>query len=113
MIDERDNFPVLPVITGFFAAVLVLTPSASAKFIALGSLNIAGSTLFFPLSYLFNDILTEVYGYERSRSIIWIGFACQVFAALMYALIPFPYQSDLAMYGNEVMDLTSVGLRSM
>jgi uncharacterized integral membrane protein (TIGR00697 family) len=94
---EREKFPLLPVITAIFVCVLVLTPSASSKFITLGSLsigpwstdplNIAGSTLFFPISYLFNDILTEVYGYERSRRIIWIGFASQIFAAAMYALI--------------------------
>lgn len=87
--DAREKFPLLPVITGFFVAVLVLTPSASSKFIAIGQFNIVGSTLFFPISYLFNDILTEVYGYERSRRIIWVGFASQLFAALMYLLIQY------------------------
>jgi queuosine precursor transporter len=85
--DEREKFPILPVITGFFVAVLVLTPSAASKFIAVGGYNISGTTLFFPLSYLFNDILTEVYGYEKSRRIIWVGFVCQIFAATMYVLI--------------------------
>ena len=97
MTEERENFPILPVITGFFVCVLVLTPSAASKFITLGSINLAGlstgpinivgATLFFPLSYLFGDILTEVYGYEKSRKIIWIGFAAQVFTACMYYLI--------------------------
>jgi uncharacterized integral membrane protein (TIGR00697 family) len=39
--------------------------------------------VFFPLSYLFGDILTEVYGYARSRRVIWIGFAALTFATLM------------------------------
>ncbi len=39
--------------------------------------------LFFPLSYLFGDILTEVYGYARSRKVIWTGFAALIFASLM------------------------------
>ena len=96
-VDEKERFPLLPAITGFFVAILVLTPSASSKFITLGTihigslaigpLNIAGSTIFFPLSYFFNDILTEVYGYERSRRVIWIGFSAQLFAAAMYTLI--------------------------
>jgi queuosine precursor transporter len=89
MTESKEKMPLLPIITGVFVAILVLTPSASSKFIALGPLSIAGSTLFFPISYIFGDILTEVYGYERSRRVIWIGFACQVFAALMYALIQF------------------------
>jgi len=99
---EREKFPLLPIITGFFVTVLVLTPSASSKFIAIGPLNIVGSTLFFPISYFFNDILTEVYGYERSRRIIWIGFACQLFAAAMYALIqywpPAPFWNNQEAY---------------
>ena len=39
--------------------------------------------LFFPISYLFGDILTEVYGYARSRKVIWAGFAALIFASLM------------------------------
>lgn len=39
--------------------------------------------LFFPISYLFGDILTEVYGYARSRKVIWVGFGALVFASLM------------------------------
>ena len=39
--------------------------------------------LFFPISYLFGDILTEVYGYARSRKVIWVGFGALIFASLM------------------------------
>ncbi len=39
--------------------------------------------LFFPISYLFGDILTEVYGYKRSRRVIWAGFGSLIFASLM------------------------------
>src|SRR5687768_502700 len=43
--------------------------------------------LFFPLSYLFGDILTEVYGYKRSRRVIWAGFGALIFASLMSLII--------------------------
>ncbi len=43
--------------------------------------------LFFPLSYLFGDILTEVYGYARSRKVIWAGFGALVFASLMAYIV--------------------------
>ena len=47
--------------------------------------------LFFPLSYLFGDILTEVYGYARSRKVIWAGFGALIFASLMaWAVTSFP-----------------------
>src|SRR3954465_1295691 len=43
--------------------------------------------LFFPISYLFGDILTEVYGYARSRKVIWAGFGALVFASLMALIV--------------------------
>ena len=43
--------------------------------------------LFFPLSYLFGDILTEVYGYARSRKVIWAGFGALIFASLMAYIV--------------------------
>jgi uncharacterized integral membrane protein (TIGR00697 family) len=43
--------------------------------------------LFFPLSYLFNDILTEVYGYARSRRVVWAGFGALVFASMMSYIV--------------------------
>ena len=43
--------------------------------------------LFFPLSYLFGDILTEVYGYKRSRRVIWAGFGALIFASLMAFIV--------------------------
>jgi uncharacterized integral membrane protein (TIGR00697 family) len=78
---------LLPVFTGVFAAVLVLIPSMSSKFIAVGPLSIAGSTLVFPITYIFNDVLTEVYGFRQSRIVIWTGMAMQILAAFFYWLI--------------------------
>ncbi|MEP7074309.1 MAG: queuosine precursor transporter [Acidobacteriota bacterium] len=43
--------------------------------------------LFFPISYFFGDILTEVYGYKRSRRVIWAGFAAMAFASLMSLIV--------------------------
>lgn len=45
--------------------------------------------LFFPISYLFGDILTEVYGYARSRKVIWAGFGALIFASLMSFVVTF------------------------
>mgnify|MGYP006175760375 FL=1 len=52
--------------------------------------------LFFPLSYLFGDILTEVYGYKRSRRVIWAGFGALIFASLMaYIVTSLPAASTM------------------
>ncbi|HEV8598557.1 MAG TPA: queuosine precursor transporter [Gemmatimonadales bacterium] len=77
----------LPVITGFFIAVLLLTPPLDSKFIALGPFAVPGATLLFPVAFILNDVLTEVYGYARSRRIIWTGMACQVLAAVSFWLV--------------------------
>ena len=44
--------------------------------------------LFFPISYVFGDILTEVYGYARSRKVIWAGFAGMIFASITTPSVP-------------------------
>jgi uncharacterized integral membrane protein (TIGR00697 family) len=49
----------------------------------LGSVTFMAGVLFFPISYLFGDILTEVYGYARDRRVVWSGFAALLFAAFM------------------------------
>jgi uncharacterized integral membrane protein (TIGR00697 family) len=51
------------------------------------SLSFGAGNLFFPISYIFGDILTEVYGYARARRVIWAGFFALIFASLMSAVI--------------------------
>ena len=52
-----------------------------------GSLTFLAGVLFFPISYIFGDILTEVYGYARDRRVVWAGFAALAFASLMAAMV--------------------------
>ena len=53
----------------------------------LGTLTFGAGVLFFPVSYVFGDILTEVYGYARSRRVIWAGFAALGFASFMASVV--------------------------
>ena len=53
----------------------------------IGPVTFLAGVLFFPISYLFGDILTEVYGYARDRRVVWSGFAALVFAAVMATVI--------------------------
>lgn len=77
----------------------------------LGTVTFGAGILFFPVSYIFGDILTEVYGYARDRRVIWAGFGALVFAAVMSIVVlsltpasdPFnsEYQTHLvAVFGN-------------
>jgi queuosine precursor transporter len=71
------------VIMALFVAVLLISNVASTKILVLWKFTFDGGTILFPLSYIFGDILTEVYGYRRSRKVIWTGF----FAALLMSLV--------------------------
>jgi uncharacterized integral membrane protein (TIGR00697 family) len=53
----------------------------------IGAVTFGAGVLFFPISYVFGDILTEVYGYSRARRVIWAGFAALLFAAAMAAVV--------------------------
>ena len=63
-----------------FVTVLICSNFiAAGKVARIGSVEFGAGVVFFPLSYLFGDILTEVYGYARSRKVIWAGFSCPGF----------------------------------
>jgi uncharacterized integral membrane protein (TIGR00697 family) len=91
---EERQFRYLDRVTAFFVLILVVSNVASsAKIVDLGvsvfgiRLAFDGGTLFFPLSYVFGDVLTEVYGFRASRKVIWTGFAALALSALLFLLL--------------------------
>ena len=68
----------------------------------VGAFTFGAGVLFFPISYVFGDILTEVYGYARSRRVIWLGFAGLAFASFMawvvVSLPPAPFWKNQGAY---------------
>lgn len=94
MASTRRPYRYYDLIMAFFVAVLLISNIASsAKMVDWGisffglRLTFDAGTILFPLSYIFGDILTEVYGYRRSRRIIWIGFACNVLMAVTLIVV--------------------------
>ena len=79
----QRNYKYLSTISVLFVSVLLISNIASTKIVDLKWFVFDGGTLLFPLSYIFDDILTEVYGYKESRKTIWLGF----FSALMMSII--------------------------
>lgn len=53
----------------------------------IGPVTFGAGVIFFPISYIFGDVLTEVYGYARARKVIWAGFGALIFAAIMSAVV--------------------------
>jgi len=73
----------LPTITAIFVTSLILSNIIAVKLIAVGPFFLPAAILIFPISYIFGDILTEVYGYARARRVIWTGFGCNLLAVLV------------------------------
>ena len=79
------------VMAAFVTVLLCANLIAPGK---IGRLEIGGfpltfgaGVLFFPVSYIFGDILTEVYGYARARKVVWAGFAAMAFASFMATVV--------------------------
>ena len=83
----ETRYKHLDTITGLFVAVLLISDVASSKILELGWFTFDGGTILFPVSYIFGDILTEVYGYTSSRKVIWIGFFSASLMSVMFAIV--------------------------
>src|SRR6476619_2963138 len=87
------NYKYFDLIMAAFVAVLLCSDIIGVQKVSSINLPFFGEyiygagVLFFPISYLFGDILTEVYGYKRSRRVIWAGFGALIFASLMSYIV--------------------------
>ena len=88
------QYRFLDLVMAVFVTVLVVSNiTSSAKIVDLGfnlfnvRMAFDAGTILFPVSYIFGDILTEVYGYKQSRRVIWVGFACLALSALIFWIV--------------------------
>ena len=105
---DRPGYRYYDLVMAAFVAVLLCSnlvgPAKIAQldFPLVGAITFGAGVLFFPISYVFGDILTEVYGYSRARKVIWAGFGALVFASVMSAVIvalpPAPQWQNQAAY---------------
>lgn len=75
------------IMAAFVCVLLCSNLIGVSKVAQIGGFAFGAGNLFFPLSYLFGDVLTEVYGYARSRKVVWAGFGALAFASVMSAVI--------------------------
>jgi len=86
--DSRREYRYYDLVMVAFVTVLICSEfMAAGKTAILGGFEFGAGVIFFPLSYLFGDILTEVYGYRRSRKVIWAGFSALIFTTFMVWVI--------------------------
>jgi queuosine precursor transporter len=94
---DHRSYRYLDLVTVAFVVVLIcsnLIGPAKAAVVNIpgwGPFVFGAGVLFFPISYIFGDILTEVYGYARARKVIWAGFGAMLFASIMaYVVVALP-----------------------
>jgi queuosine precursor transporter len=104
-------------IMAVFVTVLVVSNIASSAKIVDWGFSIFGvrmafdsGTLLFPVSYIFGDILTEVYGYRNSRRVIWAGFACLALSAVIFGVVRIlPGEAQWQKYAGDAAYLAILG----
>jgi queuosine precursor transporter len=105
------------IMVAFVTILLCSNLVGAAKVCTVWGFTFGAGVLFFPISYVFGDILTEVYGYARSRKVVWAGFAAMSFATFMSWFIlslppakDWPYQSayEIALGGAPRIVLASL-----
>jgi hypothetical protein len=92
------------VIVALFVTCLITANIIAVKLVNVFGLIVPAAVIVFPISYILGDVLTEVYGYERARQVIWLGFICNLIAVLAIwvagSLPSAPFWEDQAAYEN-------------
>ena len=114
---ELFRYRLFDYIMALFVTVLVMSNIASSAKIVDWGVSIFGvplafdaGTILFPISYIFGDILTEVYGYRRSRRVIWAGFFCLAFSSLVLWIVSLlPGEATWEQYAGQAAYLAILG----
>ena len=81
------SYKYLGLITTLYIAFQLISDVSAGKIVQLGIFTVSATVLYFPITYIFSDILTEVYGYAKARSVVWQALLASVIAGLIYQLV--------------------------
>jgi hypothetical protein len=93
MEENRRLSPLFFIIGVFFITSLLVSNLVAGKLISVFGMVLPAAVVLFPITYIFGDVLTEVYGFKHSRLIIWSGFACNMFMVIVFffvLILPYP-----------------------
>ncbi|MBP5153453.1 MAG: queuosine precursor transporter [Lachnospiraceae bacterium] len=87
MENKKTYSRIFLIITAVYVACLLLSNLIAGKMWAVtDSVTLPAAVVLFPVTYILGDVFTEVYGFSRARTIIWLGFACSFFAVAVYLI---------------------------
>ncbi|MBS3144028.1 queuosine precursor transporter [Candidatus Woesearchaeota archaeon] len=84
---DLKQYKYLGIITALYITFQLVADVTAGKLVQLGIFTVSATVLYFPFTYIFADCLTEVYGYAKARSVIWMVFFSSVIAGLIYSLV--------------------------
>jgi queuosine precursor transporter len=92
----RPTYKYYDLVMALFVTILLCSNViGAAKVATVWGFSFGAGVLFFPISYIFNDVLTEVYGYARARKVVWAGFGAIIFASFMsWVVVALPPAAD-------------------
>jgi uncharacterized integral membrane protein (TIGR00697 family) len=91
LLQSDHRYKYLDSFITLFVVVLLISNIIASKFFAIGPLRVSAAQVLFPITYIFGDIFTEVYGYSASRRAIWHGFfASFILVALSFIAVEIP-----------------------
>ncbi len=92
--EERKNSEVFTLLGMIFVASLLVSNLIAGKVWAVcADITVPASVILFPLTYIISDMITEIYGFAKTKAIIWAGFACNLIAVIAYVItvvLPYP-----------------------
>ena len=81
------QYKYLGLITALYITFQLVSDITAGKIVQLGIFTVSATVLYFPFTYIFADVLTEVYGYAKARSVVWMVFFSSVIAGLIYVVV--------------------------
>ncbi|MBN1663801.1 MAG: queuosine precursor transporter [Deltaproteobacteria bacterium] len=85
-INQKEFSPIFLTLTCFFITCLLISNIIAGKLAVFWGVVLPAAVIIFPLTYLFGDVLTEVYGFERARLVIWIGFGANALMSVTFLI---------------------------
>lgn len=100
-----------------YVASLLTSNTVATKIIMIGPLSVAAGIICFPITYIINDVVTEVYGYRRAKLLIWGGFSALAFMSVAYALAtwltPAPFYTAEAAFDTIFQQIPRIAVGSL
>jgi uncharacterized integral membrane protein (TIGR00697 family) len=102
-LESKNITPLYVFLTGAFVTCLIIANVTAGRLVDFWGIALPGAVLIFPISYIFGDVLTEVYGFRKSRLVIWLGLGANLFMAFFFLLVnalpaPVWWQSEAKSY---------------